>query len=87
MDNKMNDNETRTALYKVLFLKNDEEESMDLILDVMNKNRNHVRKIISKFDQISVRSIKNVKFKFRKYIVGYQAGYEGTKRYFEHLDM
>ncbi|KAJ3098354.1 hypothetical protein HK100_005116 [Physocladia obscura] len=79
MNTEMNDNETRTALYKVSFLKNNEEESMDLILDVMNKNRNHVRKIISNLEQISVRSIKNVKFKFRKYIVGYQAGYEKEK--------
>ena len=77
----------KIALFNVTYHLNQNELCIEMILKTGKKNRNQVRKIISTIISASYKDVSKVRYKFRKQILGYVEGYEGTKQYHEHIKL
>ena len=75
----------RVGLYNVKYRYNNEEHVTVLLLNIHNKNL--IKKIISKLVNIPYRSISGIKLKFRKQVINYNSGYEGTRKYFDDIGL
>ena len=73
--------------YHVKYRYNNEEHvaAAALLLKIGKHNKNLIKKIISKLVDISYRSISHIKFKFRKQVLNYNPGDEGTRKYFDDI--
>ena len=77
----------RVGLYNVKYLYNNEEHVTVLLLNIGKHNKNLIKKTISKLVNIPYRSISGIKLKFRKQVINYHSGYEGTRKYFDDLGL
>ena len=77
----------RVGLYNVKYRYNNEEHVTSILLEIGKHNKNFIKKIINKQVNIPFRSISGIKLKFRKQVINYHSGYEGTRKYFDDLGL
>jgi len=77
----------RVGLYNVKYRYNNEEHVTSILLEIGKHNKNFINKIINKQVNIPFRSISGIKLKFRKQVINYHSGYEGTRKYFDDLGL
>jgi hypothetical protein len=71
----------------VKYLYNNEEHVTALLLEIGKHNKNLIKKIISKQVNIPFIGISQIKLKFRKQVQNFNPGYEGTRKYFDDLNL
>jgi hypothetical protein len=64
-----------------------QEHVTSILLEIGKHKKNLIKKIISKQVNIPYRSILGIKLKFRKQVLNYHSGYEGTRKYFDDLGL
>jgi len=77
----------RVGLYNVKYLYNNEEHVTEVLLKIGKHNKNLIKKIISQLVNIPYRSISGIKLKFRRQVINYNSGYEGTRKYFDDFGL
>jgi hypothetical protein len=77
----------RVGLYNVKYRYNNEEHATALLLKIGKHNKNLIKKIISQLLNIPYRGISGIKLKFRKQVLNYNSGYEGTRKYFDDIGL
>ena len=77
----------RVGLYNVKYRYNNKEHITTLLLKICKHNKNLIKKIINKQVNIPFRSISGIKLKFRKQVLNYHSGYEGTRKYFDDIEL
>jgi hypothetical protein len=74
----------RVGLYNLEYRYNNEEHVTEVLLNIGKHNKNLIKKTICKLVNIPYRSISGIKLKFRKQVINYNSGYEGTRKYCIH---
>jgi hypothetical protein len=77
----------RVGLYNVKYRYNNEEHVTEVLLKIGKHNKNLIKKILSQLVNIPYRSISGIKLKFRKQVINYNSGYEGTRKYFDDIGL
>jgi hypothetical protein len=77
----------RVGLYNVKYLYNNDEHVIEVLLNIGKHNKNLIKKTISKLVNIPYRSISGIKLKFRKQVINFNSGYEGTRKYFDDIGL
>ena len=77
----------RVGLYNVNYRYNNEEHVTEVLLKIGKHNKNLIKKILIQLVNIPYSSISGIKLKFRKQVINYNSGYEGTRKYFDDLGL
>ena len=77
----------RVGLHNMKYRYNNEEHVTEVLLRIGKHNKNLIKKKISKLVNIPYRSISGIKLKFRKQVINYNSGNEGTRKYFDDLGL
>ena len=78
---------TKVALFNVRYLLNQEENVIVMVLKTGKKYKNQIRRMIATIVDVEMKNIRYVKANYRKFILGYKEGLEGTQRYHEFINL